>query len=68
MFGRFKRARQEKAIREGLTSAFGKQGRNFVSFDATIQRTMELAALASGSVQKTGGGLHPRNAEDRPAG
>jgi hypothetical protein len=52
MFGRFKRARQETAIREALTAEFGKQGLDFASFDPTIQRTMVMAALASGSVQK----------------
>ena len=49
MFGRFKRARQETAIREALTAEFGKQGLDFASFDPTIQRTMVMAALASGS-------------------
>jgi hypothetical protein len=52
MFGRFKRARQETAIREALTAEFGKQGLDFASFDLTIQRTMVMGALASGSVQK----------------
>jgi hypothetical protein len=52
MFGRFRRARQETAIREALTAEFGKQGLDFPSFDPTIQRTMVTAALASGSVQK----------------
>ena len=52
MFRRFKHARQETAIREALTAEFGKQGLDFASFDPTIQRTMVMAALASGSVQK----------------
>ena len=52
MFGRSKRSRQEKAIREALTAEFGKQGLDFESFDPTIQRTMVIAALASGSVQE----------------
>jgi hypothetical protein len=52
MFGRSKRARQEKAIREVLTAEFGKQGLDFESFDPTIQRTMVIAALASRSVQE----------------
>jgi hypothetical protein len=52
MFERLKRARQEKAIREALTAEFGKRGLDFASFDPTIQRTMEMAALASGSVQE----------------
>jgi hypothetical protein len=50
MFERLKRARQEKAIREALTAEFGKRGLDFASFDPTIQRTMEMAARASGSV------------------
>src|SRR5688500_5538242 len=52
MFGRSKRARQEKAIREALTAEFGKQGLDFESFDPTVRRTMVIAALASGSVQE----------------
>jgi hypothetical protein len=52
MFGRFKRARQEKAVQQALTAEFGKRGLDFASFDPTIQRTMVMAALTSGSVQE----------------
>jgi hypothetical protein len=52
MFGRFKRARQQKAIRQALTAEFAKRGLDFASFDAIIQRTMLTAAVASGSVQE----------------
>jgi hypothetical protein len=52
MFGRFKRAGQEKLIRKALIVEFAKRGLDFASFDPIIQRTMVMAALASGSVQQ----------------
>ena len=52
MIASFKRARQEKAVRQALTAEFGQQGLDFASFDPTIQWTMVMAALASGSVQE----------------
>ena len=52
MFAFLKRPRKEEAVRQALAVEFTKVGLDFTSFDPTIQRTMVLAALASGSVQK----------------
>jgi hypothetical protein len=66
MFGRFKRAGQEKLIRKALIVEFAKRELDFASFDPNIQRTMVMAALASGSVQQQIDGF-ARVGEDRRA-
>ena len=52
MFAFLKRPRKEEAVRQALAVEFTQVGLDFASFDPTIQRTMVIAALASGSVQE----------------